>query len=315
MQLLHNTGYIILTGAAGLIGSNLLAALNKAGYNNIIIVDNLNHAAKNENLKHKKYVQYYHKNIFLQVLPTLTHITAIIHQGACSSTTEADVAYLNTNNVDYSKALLHYAIQHSIPYIYASSAAVYGNGTLGFSDASNAYLPINGYAHSKLEFDKYVSTLLPTTTAPIIGFRYFNVYGHGEAHKLSMSSVVYKFYESYLHNKTIQLFQGSDAILRDFVIVHDVVTVNMHALLHQLPSGIYNVGTGHAESFVAVANAFAQHYKDAVIEYIPFPTILKNKYQYYTQANISKLTAAGYTQPFSNVASGVAHYLTQLQHN
>ena len=308
------TGTILLTGGAGFIGNSILQQLNANGIDNVIVVDNLNHNEKKQNLSNCKYSLYYDKNLFLSILPTLNNVTAILHQGACSSTTEANADYLQYNNVAYSKALLHYAIDHNIPFIYASSASVYGNGALGFNDVSNNYQPINGYAHSKLEFDKYVTAIIATQqpTNKIIGLRYFNVYGYGEAHKGTMASVVYKFYQQYLRTKTIQLFEGSNAILRDFVHVDDVVAVNLFCLQHYVPSGIYNVGTGKAESFVALANAFTHTITDAKLEYIPFPILLKNKYQYFTEATIEKLKAVGYTIPFKTVAQGVQQYCEML---
>ena len=309
-------GTIILTGGAGFIGHHLLAQLNTLGVSNIIVVDNLNHPLKKQYLSQCKYVQYYDKSIFLHVLPALTNISAILHQGACSATTETNETYLQQNNVDYSVALLQYSIQHNIPFIYASSAAVYGNGALGFSDAINAYQPINGYAASKLRFDVYVTNLLQSTNPPInliVGLRYFNVYGPGEAHKGFMSSVVGKFYQQYIHNSTIQLFEGSETIKRDFIYVSDVVdTVLFFLQSSNVASGIYNVGTGLAQSFTALASAFTQVYPNTVIETIPFPAQLKHKYQYYTQANISKLLALGHNPTFTSLCSGVHQYIHSI---
>jgi ADP-L-glycero-D-manno-heptose 6-epimerase len=308
---------ILVTGGAGLIGATIVQQLNKQGIKDIIIVDHLNSDLKKENLKGLHYVDYFDKKEFLQKLPQLTNIKAILHQGACSSTTEKDVVYLQENNVAYSRSLLNYSIEQNIPFIYASSASVYGDGKKGFDDASNDYLPINGYAHSKLAFDKQVTELLATkkNTNKIIGLRYFNVYGYGEAHKQHMSSVVYKFYQSYLQNKEISLFEGSDTILRDFVSTDDVVDINLFCLEYAVPNGIYNVGTGKAASFYDLALVFQQQFHDAKIKIIPFPENLKNQYQFFTQAPIQKLRSIGYTNELQSIQIGVQNYLYKLMNN
>jgi ADP-L-glycero-D-manno-heptose 6-epimerase len=270
---------IIITGAAGFIGSNILKALNAKGISDILIVDHLTSKLKQDNLNNTQYTTYIDKAEFLNMLPTLENVTAIIHQGACSSTTETDIDYLQKNNIDYSKTLLHYSIEKNIPFLYASSAAVYGDGKLGFDDASNDYYPINAYGNSKLVFDKYVAEIFETQKPKnkIIGFRYFNVYGHGEAHKNEMSSVVYKFYQSYLQNKEIKLFEGSDKILRDFIHIDDIVKVNLFCLENEIENNIYNVGTGKASSFLALAQAFQKAFPDSQLITMPFPEILKEK--------------------------------------
>jgi ADP-L-glycero-D-manno-heptose 6-epimerase len=308
---------ILVTGGAGLIGAAIIKQLNTEGRKDIIVVDNLNHPLKKTNLAALQYATYYDKKDFLEKLPLLENISAIFHQGACSATTETDEVYLQQNNVEYSKVMLHFAIQHHIPFVYASSASVYGDGKLGFSDDRNEYYPINGYARSKLSFDAYVTQLMNTTQPvnKIIGLRYFNVYGFGEGHKEHMSSVVYKFYQSYQQHKTIQLFAGSDKILRDFIAVEDVVKVNFFTMHHKIPNGIYNVGTGKAASFQDLAFVFQQSFNDAIIETIPFPEILKNKYQYFTEAPMEKLQKAGYTNTFQTINEGVHNYINKLLQN
>ncbi len=309
---------IVLTGGAGLIGNNILQALNENGNTDILVVDNLNHPAKNENLNKKKFTTFCDKVTFLNELNSLANIEAIIHQGACSSTTETDENYLQKNNVEYSKTLLHYAIKKYIPFVYASSASVYGNGEFGFDDYSNDYFPINGYANSKLTFDKYVTNILENEKPnnKIIGLRYFNVFGYGEAHKMHMSSVLYKFYQSYLNNnKVIELFEGSDKILRDFITVDDVVKANLFCLDNNVSNGIYNIGTGKAVSFQTLANGFVNYYKDAIIKYIPFPEILKNKYQYFTEAKIDKIKKEGFLHKYETIEIGVKNYLKKLNNN
>jgi ADP-L-glycero-D-manno-heptose 6-epimerase len=306
---------IIVTGGAGLIGSAIVKALNKQGNNNIIIVDNLNHPDKKKNLSILQYNKYYDKHIFLNELPALQNITAILHQGACSSTTETNETYLQQNNVDYSITLLNYSIEKNIPFIYASSASVYGNGEKGFDDRSNDYNPINGYATSKLAIDKHVTNVMlhQQINSKVIGLRYFNVYGNGEAHKQHMSSVVFKFYEAYKNNKPIQLFEGSDKILRDFISVEDIVAVNLFCLQQTVENGVYNVGTGKAASFLTLAQCFQTQYQNAVLEEIPFPEHLKNKYQYFTEAKMEKLIAQGFNNKFLDIKEGVQLYLQQLQ--
>jgi ADP-L-glycero-D-manno-heptose 6-epimerase len=306
---------IVLTGGAGFIGSNILKKLNEEGHENIVVVDNLNSELKKKNLEGKKYAAYFDKNEFLEKIHLLQSITAIIHQGACSSTTETDQMYLQKNNVDYSKSLLRYSVENNIPFIYASSASVYGNGEKGFDDSSNDYTPINGYAQSKLLFDQYVTEVINNEKPPnpIVGLRYFNVYGNGEAHKQHMSSVIYKFYTAYQNGETIKLFEGSDRILRDFIYVDDVVSVNLFCLRKNLKNGIYNVGTGKAESFLKLAQVFQSYYPDAIIETIPFPEQLKNKYQYFTEARMHRLLQQGYNNSFTNSDKGVQAYLEKLQ--
>ncbi len=307
---------ILLTGGAGFIGFNILQQLNAVGHQDIIVVDHVNHLSKVKNLSASTLHSYYDKNEFLNILQSFNNITAILHQGACSSTTETDENYLQKNNVEFSKTLLHYAIEKNIPFIYASSASVYGNGEKGFDDYSNEYNPINGYANSKLVFDQYVQHIIDTKQHKntIIGLRYFNVYGFGETHKLHMTSVIYKFYQSYLNNKILELFEGSDKILRDFIHIDDVVKVNMFFLQknNMAHCGIYNVGTGKASSFEALALAFQKKYDDAHISYIPFPEVLKGKYQFFTEAKIDKLRKAGYQEIFQNIEQGVTIYLNKL---
>ncbi len=306
---------IIVTGGAGLIGSAIIKALNKQGETNIIVVDNLNHEEKKNNLATLKYKLYYDKLVFLEQLKNLERITAILHQGACSSTTETDENYLQQNNIDYSIALLNYSIEKNIPFIYASSASVYGNGQKGFDDYSNDYEPINGYAKSKLAVDVIATQIIDQQKPKnkIIGLRYFNVYGNGEAHKQHMSSVVYKFYQAYLQTQPIQLFEGSNKILRDFISVEDIVNVNIFCLNQTIESGIYNVGTGKAASFADLASCFTNEYNNAMIEEIPFPEHLKNKYQYFTEAKMDKLKNQGYSKEFLTINQGVQLYLQQLQ--
>jgi ADP-L-glycero-D-manno-heptose 6-epimerase len=311
----YTNGFIVLTGGAGFIGANILHKLNQLGLSNIIVVDNLKNPAKIKNITSASYVAYYDKAQFLAVLPTLTNIKLILHQGACSSTTETDIEYLNKNNVEFSKTLLHYAINNSIDFVFASSASVYGNGESGFSDLHNDYTPINDYARSKLVFDQYVTKLLQQNPvqSKVIGLRYFNVFGFREAHKEEMSSVVNKFFLSYQANKTIRLFEGSNNILRDFIYVDDIVNINIFCMSQAIANGIYNAGTGKAQSFQDLANAFTKYYKDTIIEYTPFPEHLKGKYQFFTEAIMNKLHDAGYANQFITLDAAVHNYLKLLE--
>ncbi len=311
---------IIVTGGAGFIGSNLIAALNARGERNILLVDNLANGQKMHNIADLDIADYMDKTEFkawIESAHSLPRIRAIFHQGACSATTEWDGEYVMRNNYAYSKCLLHYCITHNIPFIYASSASVYGCGKHGFKVERSCERPINMYAYSKFQFDQYVRQLLPDAKSPIVGFRYFNVYGPREQHKGSMSSTAYHFNQQIIAQKTARLFAGCDGYAdgeqrRDFVHVDDVVDVNLWFLDHPEQRGIYNVGTGKAETFNAVAQAVIAWHKQGLIEYIPFPVHLKGAYQSYTQADISGLRQAGYGKEFLSISQGVSRYLDWL---
>ena len=311
---------IIVTGGAGFIGSNIIKALNQRGENNILLVDHLVNGRKMLNIADLDIADYMDKNEFIQKIDEpgfLDGVRAIFHQGACSATTEWDGEFVMKNNYDYSKRILHRCIEKNIAFLYASSASVYGNGDHGFSVDRNCEQPINMYAYSKFQFDQYVRRLLPTTTSPIAGFRYFNVYGPREQHKGSMSSTAYHFNNQVKEHKVARLFEGYDGMAngehkRDFVYVGDVVDVNLWFFDHPEQRGIFNVGTGNAETFNVVAEAVIAWHKEGSIEYIPFPEHLKGAYQSYTQADISGLRAVGYTKEFLTVKQGVAKYLDWL---
>ena len=314
---------IIVTGGAGFIGSNLIKALNLRGETNILLVDHLVNGRKMLNIADLDIADYMDKSEFIQKIDEpgfLDGVRAIFHQGACSATTEWDGQFVMNNNYDYSKRILHRCIEHNIAFLYASSASVYGNGDNGFSVNRSCEQPINMYAYSKFQFDQYVRRLLPTTTSPIVGFRYFNVYGPREQHKGSMSSTAYHFNNQVKEHKVARLFEGYDGMAngehkRDFVYVGDVVDVNLWFFDHPEQRGIFNLGTGTAEPFNAIAEAVIAWYKEGTIEYIPFPEHLKGAYQSYTQADISGIRAAGYTQEFLTVKQGVAKYLDWLNVN
>lgn len=304
---------IIVTGGAGLIGSNIIAALNDMGRRDILVVDNLTDGTKFVNLVDLDIADYCDKEDFIASIiagDDFGDIDAIFHQGACSATTEWNGKYLMQNNYEYSKELLHYCLLREIPFFYASSAATYGDKT-DFIEERQFEGPLNVYGYSKFLFDEYVRQILPQATSPVCGFKYFNVYGPREQHKGSMASVAFHLNNQMLKGENPKLFAGSEHFLRDFVYVGDVAKVNLWAWQNGI-SGIYNCGTGRAESFEQVARAVLNYHGKGEIETIPFPEHLKSRYQEYTQANLTKLRAAGYQAEFKSVAEGVAEYMKWL---
>jgi ADP-L-glycero-D-manno-heptose 6-epimerase len=311
---------IIVTGGAGFIGSNLIRALNKRGESNILLVDHLVNGRKMLNIADLNIADFMDKTEFIDKMDSpsfLNEVTAVFHQGACSATTEWNGQYVMENNYTYSKRLLQACITKNVAFIYASSASVYGNGEQGFRVDRSCEQPINMYAYSKFQFDQYVRRLLTTTNSQIAGFRYFNVYGPGEQHKGAMSSTAFHFNQQVLEHNKAKLFAGCDGMAngeqqRDFVHVDDVVDVNLWFLDHPEQRGVFNVGTGRAETFNTVANAVIAWHQQGSIEYIPFPEHLKGAYQSYTQADISGLRQAGYSKDFLTVKQGVTQYLDWL---
>lgn len=311
---------IIVTGGAGFIGSNIIHALNQQGEDDILLVDNLTNGHKMQNIADLNISDYMDKHEFLEKLENpnfLTHIRAVFHQGACSATTEWNGHYVMANNYDYSKRLLAWCQTKHIPFIYASSASVYGMGENGFRVDRACEKPINMYAYSKFQFDQYVRRILPRATSQIVGLRYFNVYGSREQHKGSMSSTAFHFNNQLKAGDEVKLFTGCDGYAdgqqeRDFVYVNDVVSVNLWFLENSHKSGIFNVGTGKAQTFESMAKAVIAWHKRGEINYIPFPEHLKGAYQSFTQADLSNLREAGYTKEFSSVQQGVADYLNKL---
>ncbi|TKI04017.1 ADP-glyceromanno-heptose 6-epimerase [Martelella alba] len=305
---------IIVTGGAGFIGSNIVKALNNVGYNDILVVDNLKDGTKFVNLVDLDIADYIDKEDFIASINAgddFGDIDAVFHEGACSSTTEWNGKYMMDNNYQYSKELLHYCLERSVPFLYASSAATYGGRTENFIEQRQYEQPLNVYGYSKFLFDQYVRTLLPHAESQICGFRYFNVYGPREGHKGGMASVAFHLNNQINAGENPKLFTGSEGFKRDFVYVGDVAEVNVW-FWRQGVSGIFNCGTGRAESFQAVADAVLKFHKKGQIEYIDFPEKLRGRYQAYTQADLSQLRAAGYDKPFKTVAEGVAEYLSWL---
>jgi ADP-L-glycero-D-manno-heptose 6-epimerase len=326
--------YYVVTGAAGFIGANLVKGLNHRGINNIIAVDDLTHGDKFVNLADCEIADYLDRETFLHEVEDGTFsgaIEAILHQGACSDTTETDGRYMMQNNYQYSRALLEFCAMDKIPFLYASSAAVYGAST-SFRVARECEGPLNVYGYSKYLFDCYVHRSWSELSAQVVGLRYFNVYGEREQHKGRMASVAFHFFNQYRASGSVKLFEGSGGYgngeqRRDFVSVEDVVKINLHFLDNPGKSGIFNAGTGAAQSFneVAVASvnacrkaenqpamALAEMQREGVIQYIPFPPDLRGKYQSFTEADISSLREAGYAEPLLTVEQGVARYCDKL---
>lgn len=326
--------YIVVTGAAGFIGSNIVKALSERGEHDVLAVDDLKQGDKFLNLVDADVADYLDHEEFLREVSDGSFdgaLAAIVHQGACSDTTEPDGRYMMQNNYRYSRELFEFCVDEEIPYVYASSAAVYGAGT-EFREDRAYESPLNVYGYSKFLFDEYVRRNWSNRSSQVVGLRYFNVYGPREQHKGRMASVAFHFFNQYRANGKVRLFEGSGGYgngeqRRDFVSVEDVVKVNLFFLDNPEQSGIFNVGTGSAQSFndvaVATVNACRAHANEApltlsamqtqgLIEYIPFPGDLKGKYQSYTQADIGALRAAGYRSPFLTVEQGVARYIEAL---
>jgi len=326
--------YIVVTGAAGFIGSNIVKGLNERGVTEIIAVDDLTQGDKFRNLVDCRIADYLDRQAFLQAVEAGSFdgaVEAILHQGACSDTTENDGRYMMQNNYRYSHALLEFAVAEEVPLIYASSAAVYGANTT-FREDPQFERPLNVYGYSKLLFDQVVRQRWDSLPCQVVGLRYFNVYGDREQHKGRMASVAFHCFNQYRANGKVKLFEGSGGYgngdqRRDFVSVDDVARVNLFFLDRPDVSGIFNVGTGAAQSFNDVAAAMINACRKAdgqpalalaelqhagLIEYIPFPPDLTGKYQSYTQADLTDLRAAGYAAPFLTVEQGVARYGEQL---
>lgn len=310
----------IVTGGAGFIGSCVIRTLNEAGIDDIIVVDNIAKTDKWMNLRNKKYREYVHKSAFLERLPKIAGggLNAVIHMGACSSTTERDFDYLWNNNFEFTKALWNYCAENGVPFIYASSAATYGDGSRGFDDKGDIdeLLPLNGYGYSKQLFDIWVKHQAKVFPPQYSGLKFFNVYGPNEYFKGSMASMVYHGFKQIRESGAIRLFKSCNPNyangeqLRDFIYVKDVCNVILWLLNHKDVSGLFNVGTGRAQSFRELAEAtFHALDLEPRIEYIDMPEHLREKYQYYTKAEMDKLGKAGYINTFMSVEQGVKDYV------
>jgi ADP-L-glycero-D-manno-heptose 6-epimerase len=326
--------YYVVTGAAGFIGANLVRALNDRGETDIIAVDNLEQGDKFANLADCEIADYLDQDDFLEAVAGGRFdgaLAAVLHQGACSDTTEADGRYMMRNNYEYSRELFGYCMEEEVPFLYASSAAVYGPGP-EFREDRACERPLNVYGYSKFLFDQYVRRHWAERTTQVVGLRYFNVYGEREQHKGRMASVAFHFFNQYHRDGKVRLFEGSGGYAdgeqrRDFVSVEDVAKINLFFLERPDLSGIFNAGTGRAQSFNDVAVAMVNACREAagetalaldelrargVIEYIGFPEELKGRYQSYTEADMGALRAVGYDEPFLTVEQGVARYCRRL---
>ena len=310
---------IIVTGGAGFIGSNIVYGLNKAGYDDILIVDDLSDGHKARNMNALNFIDYVDKDFFINNLELFNekNIDAIFHEGACADTMEWNGKYMLENNYEYSKKLLRFAIKKGISFIYASSASVYGNGEKGFSEKLENENPLNVYAFSKYLFDQYVRKLkrVSSVSSQIVGLRYFNVYGQQENHKGRMASTAYHFFHQLKEEGKAKLFEGSENFIRDFIYVDDVVDVNLFFFMHKEKNGIFNCGTGKAESFIEIAKTLIELEGKGALETIPFPEKLKGKYQKFTQADLENLRKIGYKKEFLSVKEGVKKYYKYLSEN
>ncbi|GAB3678618.1 ADP-glyceromanno-heptose 6-epimerase [Salinisphaera aquimarina] len=307
---------IIVTGAAGFIGSNIVAALNARGRTDILLVDDMSDGRKCLNLADLDFADYLEYDDLLARVEKgddLGAIDAVFHQGACSDTTEWDGRYVMDRNYRYSKSLHDWCVARGVPFIYASSASVYGMGP-DFVETRAAERPLNMYAFSKFAFDQYVRAQAPTVNSQVAGLRYFNVYGPREQHKGKMASVAWHFSGQIERDGECRLFEGSDGYgageqRRDFIYVGDCAAVNLWLLDNPRVSGIFNCGTGRSQTFNDVADAVIDWHGRGDKHYIAFPESLVGRYQSYTEADMGALRAAGYDRAFCSVAEGVTRYL------
>lgn len=313
--------YIVVTGAAGFIGSCLVSFLNQKGFDNLIIVDDFGVEKKRANWETKKFVAAVERHHLFDWLSTHEpQLDFFLHIGARTDTTEFDYAVHQLLNVDYSKDVWNYCVAHQVPLVYASSAATYGKGELGYSDSHDLPFqlqPLNPYGVSKNEFDKWA--LLETTQPPFwAGLKFFNVYGPNEYHKGRMASVIWHSFLQIQEKGFVKLFKShrpdfkDGQQLRDFIYVKDLLNVIEWLMDHQPSSGLYNLGTGQARSFDDLVKAtFAALGKEAVIEYIDMPEDIRDTYQYFTEADMKKLHSAGYALPFFSLEEGINDYVQE----
>jgi ADP-L-glycero-D-manno-heptose 6-epimerase len=324
---------IIVTGAAGFIGSNIVKALNERGENRVIAVDNLTRADKFKNLVDCEIDDYLDKTEFVERFRRgdFGKVRAVFHEGACSDTMETDGRYMMDNNFRYSRDVMDACLAQGAQFLYASSAATYG-GSSRFVEEREVEKPLNVYGYSKFLFDQIVRQVLPKAQSQIVGFRYFNVYGQRETHKGRMASVAFHNFNQFRSEGKVKLFgeyngYAAGEQTRDFISVEDVVKVNLFFFDHPEKSGIFNLGTGRAQPFNDIAStvvnslraldgeaalSLAELVQRGLIEYIPFPDALRGKYQCFTQADQSRLRAAGYDAPFLTVQEGVDRYVRWL---
>lgn len=314
---------IVVTGAAGFIGSCIVAGLNERGREDLVLVDELDEAKK-ENIRRKKYLRYYDKKDFLNLIlrdRVEECPEAVIHMGACSSTTLQDARYFKENNLEYTRSLAKWALKHNVRFIYASSAATYGDGSVGYKDDEATLRrckPLNLYGQSKQDFDLWV--IDQGVQDKVAGLKFFNVFGPNEYHKGDMRSVVAKAYQRVADEGKISLFKSyrkdckDGEQKRDFIYVKDAVDIVLFFLDHPQINGIFNVGTGKASTWNELAGAlFDAVGKEPDIQYIDMPADLERRYQYFTQADMAKLRKSGYTKPFTPLKEAVADYVRYLR--
>lgn len=312
----------LVTGGAGLIGSQIIEDLNHNGNSDILVVDHLGTTEKWKNLQRNFFQDYYEKDQFESLLdsgsPLLNEISEIYHLGACSATTEKDATYLMHNNFHYTKKLAEFAVSKRIPFLYASSAATYGEGEFGYDDKApiENLKPLNMYGYSKQLFDLYAKKT--GIADKLVGLKYFNVFGYGEAHKGDMRSLVLKGYEQIRDTGKLKLFKSykpeykDGEQKRDFLYVKDASKISIF-LLSERKYGLYNVGRGIAETWNDLANAlFTSMGKEVNIEYVEMPDSLKGKYQYYTCAEMEKINQTGYPFGYTNLRDAVGEYVRFL---
>ncbi|MFA5143303.1 MAG: ADP-glyceromanno-heptose 6-epimerase [Candidatus Omnitrophota bacterium] len=317
------TQTVVLTGGAGFIGSCFLWKLNKEGIDNIVVVDNLGTSEKWRNLTGKRFSDYIQKDDFLKVLSAdkIRNVSAVVHLGACSSTTLTDAAYYIRNNYEYSKTIAVWARRHGARFIYASSAATYGSGAEGYDDSEATLYnlkPLNMYGYSKHLFDMWAlnNGMLKETA----GIKFFNVFGPNEYHKGEMMSVICKRFKDVRDKGVIRLFKSYNSDYRDgeqqrdFIYVKDAVKVLYHFFTHPRLNGIFNLGSGTARSWNDLAHAmFSALEKKPRIEYVEMPEEIKPKYQYFTEARMNKLRKAGYRAGFTSLEEAVKDYAIYLK--
>ncbi|MBI5415479.1 MAG: ADP-glyceromanno-heptose 6-epimerase [Candidatus Omnitrophica bacterium] len=314
---------IVVTGAAGFIGSCIVAKLNERGREDLVLVDHINEA-KEQNIAHKRYARYYDKRVFLESVSRDEFdpsVEAVIHMGACSSTTLQDAQYFRQNNFEYTRALAQWAVKHGVRLIYASSAATYGDGAAGYKDdeaTTRRLRPLNLYGQSKQDFDLWV--LDHGLADKMAGLKFFNVFGPNEYHKGDMRSVVAKAYQRVAEEGRMELFKSyrkdykDGEQKRDFIYVKDAVDIVLFFFDHPGINGIFNAGTGEARAWNDLAGAlFAAAGKPPDIRYVDMPTDLEKRYQYFTQADMTRLRQAGYARDFMPLEEAVADYAGYLE--
>ena len=315
---------ILVTGGAGFIGSALLWRLNQDGHRDILVCDHLGQSDKWKNLRGKVFADYLEKDTLLELVEKNAlkgDLEAVFHLGACSATTERDASYLLKNNYEFSKKLAEWTLRRDVPFYYASSAATYGEGDCGYVDEDRNTLrltPLNMYGYSKLLFDHWI--IRNKLTSRVVGLRYFNVYGPNEYHKGDMRSVVVKAFEQIQKEGQMRLFRSyrqdykDGEQKRDFIYVKDAVAMMME--IYQKPNvrGIFNIGSGEARTWNDLAHAlFRALGKKPAIEYTDMPEYLREKYQYFTQADLTKLRTAGVRHPLTSLEDAVKDYAAYLQ--